>query len=73
MGRLAVVLGSNGLGSKGEDVAATASGHGAVVLQRHAGDGYILPHRIWLGPHAASHGLTHEMVIKDVVERVPVP
>src|SRR5690349_17689928 len=34
---------------------------------------YILPHRIWLGPHAASHGLTHEMVIKDVVERVPVP
>jgi len=46
MGRLAVVLGSNGLGSKGEDVAATASGHGAVVLQRHAGDGYILPHRI---------------------------
>ena len=34
---------------------------------------YILPHRIWLGPHAASHGLTTELVIKDVVERVPVP
>ncbi|MEQ1574995.1 MAG: MoxR family ATPase [Vicinamibacterales bacterium] len=34
---------------------------------------YILPHRIWLGPHAASHGLTVEMVIKDIVERVPVP
>ena len=46
MGRLAVVLGSNGLGPDGEDVAATASGHGAVVLQRHAGDGYTLPHQI---------------------------
>ena len=34
---------------------------------------YILPHRIWLGPHAASHGLTTDMVIKDVLERVPVP
>ena len=34
---------------------------------------YILGHRIWLGPHAASHGLTTEIVIKDVVERVPVP
>ena len=34
---------------------------------------YVLSHRIWLGPHAASHGLTTEIVIKDVVERVPVP
>ena len=34
---------------------------------------YILGHRIWLGPHAASHGMTTELVIKDVVERVPVP
>jgi MoxR-like ATPase len=34
---------------------------------------YVLSHRIWLGPHAASHGLTTESVIKDVVERVPVP
>jgi MoxR-like ATPase len=34
---------------------------------------YVLGHRIWLGPHAASHGLTTENVIKDVVERVPVP
>ena len=34
---------------------------------------YILGHRLWLGPHAASHGLTVEMVIKDVLERVPVP
>jgi MoxR-like ATPase len=34
---------------------------------------YVLSHRIWLGPHAASHGLTTENVIRDVVERVPVP
>ena len=34
---------------------------------------YILSHRIWLGPHAASHGLTTEAVIKDVIERVPIP
>jgi MoxR-like ATPase len=34
---------------------------------------YILSHRIWLGPHAASHGLTTEAVIQDVVERVPIP
>jgi purine nucleoside phosphorylase len=47
MGRLAVVLGSNGLGPAGEDVAATTAAHGAVVLQRHDGAGeYTLPHRI---------------------------
>ena len=34
---------------------------------------YILGHRIWLGPHAASHGLTAESVIKDVVTRVGIP
>ncbi|MEW6323062.1 MAG: MoxR family ATPase [Acidobacteriota bacterium] len=34
---------------------------------------YVLSHRIWLGPHAASHGLTTEAVIRDVLERVPVP
>jgi MoxR-like ATPase len=34
---------------------------------------YVLGHRIWLGPHAASHGLTTEAVIQDVVERVPIP
>jgi MoxR-like ATPase len=34
---------------------------------------YILSHRIWLGPHAASHGLTTELVIKDIVERVAIP
>jgi 5'-methylthioadenosine phosphorylase len=52
MGRLAVVLGSNGLGPAGEDVAATAAGHGAQVLQRHDGGGtYTLPHRI---DHAAN-------------------
>lgn len=34
---------------------------------------YVLGHRIWLGPHAATHGVTVEMVIDDVVARVPVP
>jgi MoxR-like ATPase len=34
---------------------------------------YILGHRIWLGPHAASHGLTTDSVISDVVERVAIP
>ena len=34
---------------------------------------YILSHRIWLGPHAASHGLTTDLVIKDVIKRVPIP
>ena len=34
---------------------------------------YVLGHRVWLGPHAASHGLTPELVISDVVARVPVP
>jgi MoxR-like ATPase len=34
---------------------------------------YILGHRVWLGPHAASHGLTSESVIADVVDRVAVP
>jgi MoxR-like ATPase len=34
---------------------------------------YILGHRIWLGPHAASHGLTTDLVINDVIERVAIP
>jgi len=34
---------------------------------------YILGHRVWLGPHAASHGVSTEMVIDDIVDRVPVP
>ena len=34
---------------------------------------YILTHRVWLGPHAASHGVTTEMVIDDIVSKVPVP
>src|SRR5260221_2194388 len=34
---------------------------------------YVLGHRIWLGPHAASHGLPTQAVIKDVLDRVPIP
>jgi MoxR-like ATPase len=33
----------------------------------------VLAHRIWLGPHAAGHGLTTELVIKDIIDRVPIP
>jgi MoxR-like ATPase len=34
---------------------------------------YVLGHRLWLGPHAASHGLSTDSVIADVIERVAVP
>ena len=34
---------------------------------------YVLGHRLWLGPHAASHGLTTDLVIQDILDRVPVP
>lgn len=34
---------------------------------------YVLAHRIWLGPHAASHGLSVDAVIDDVVQRVGIP
>jgi MoxR-like ATPase len=34
---------------------------------------YVLGHRIWLGPHAASHGLTTDAVINDILERTPIP
>ena len=34
---------------------------------------YVLGHRIWLGPHAASHGVTVDMVINEIIDRVPVP
>ena len=34
---------------------------------------FVLGHRIWLGPHAAAHGLTAEAVIGDVLTEVPIP
>jgi MoxR-like ATPase len=53
------------------------------ILQRHRDEvypediqdlaPYVLGHRLWLGPHAASHGLTTDMVIQDVLDRVPIP
>ena len=53
------------------------------ILQRHRTEvypediqelaPYILSHRIWLGPHAASHGLTTDAVIRDILDRVPIP
>jgi 5'-methylthioadenosine phosphorylase len=48
MGRLAVVLGSNATGPRGEEIVAAAAEHGAAVVQRHggAGEAYVLPHEI---------------------------
>src|SRR6188474_2317812 len=34
---------------------------------------FVLGHRIWLGPHAAAHGLTSEAVIRDVIDEVAIP
>jgi MoxR-like ATPase len=34
---------------------------------------YVLGHRVWLGPHAATHGVTVDAVIDDIIDRVPVP
>ncbi|MEQ1870139.1 MAG: MoxR family ATPase [Vicinamibacterales bacterium] len=34
---------------------------------------YVLGHRLWLGPHAASQGLTTDAVVEDIIRRVPVP
>jgi 5'-methylthioadenosine phosphorylase len=51
MGRLGVILGSNAIGPGGSEVAAAASSAGAVVLRRHGGDAYVLPHLI---DHAAN-------------------
>ena len=34
---------------------------------------YVLGHRIWLSPQAASRGVTVENVINDIVDRVPIP
>jgi MoxR-like ATPase len=34
---------------------------------------FVLGHRIWLGPHAAAHGLTADAVIRDVIDQVPIP
>ena len=34
---------------------------------------YVLGHRIWLAPHAASQGVTAETVIEEIVAQVPIP
>jgi 5'-methylthioadenosine phosphorylase len=46
MGRLAVILGSNGLGPGGEAISAAAAAHGAAIVQRHGEGAYRLPHEI---------------------------
>ena len=34
---------------------------------------YVLGHRVWLGPHAATHGVAVDTVIENIVDQVPVP
>jgi MoxR-like ATPase len=34
---------------------------------------YVLGHRLWLAPHAASQGVTVEDVIDEIIAKVPVP
>ena len=34
---------------------------------------YILAHRLWLRPQAASQGVRVETVIDDIIARVPIP
>ena len=34
---------------------------------------YVLGHRIWLAPHAASQAVTAETVIEEIVAQVPIP
>jgi 5'-methylthioadenosine phosphorylase len=54
VGRVAVILGSSAFGPRGEEIAAVAARHGAVVLQRHGADGYRLPHLIDHGANLRS-------------------
>ncbi len=58
MGRLAVVIGSSALSPQGEEIAAVAARHEAVLLQRHGAANYRLPHEI---DHLAN--------LKSLVER----
>jgi 5'-methylthioadenosine phosphorylase len=46
MAKLAVVVGSSGLGPTGAELATAAARSGAVPLQRHGVETYSLPHRI---------------------------
>ena len=63
------------LGTPGQGVGAPACTGAPRCIRRtcRSWRKYVLGHRVWLGPHAASHGVTVEMVIDDVVDQVPVP
>jgi 5'-methylthioadenosine phosphorylase len=51
VGRIGLIVGSSAAGRGGEEIAAVAERHGAVVLQRHGAVEYRLPHLI---DHAAN-------------------
>ena len=63
------------LGTAGQECGRCSSADATEVYPEDIQDlaKYVLGHRIWLGPHAASHGVTVDMVIDDVIEQVPVP
>jgi len=68
MGRLAVVLGSNALGPRGDEIAAAAAEHGAAIVQRHGND-YVLPHEIDHASNLSSlvdHGCDRVLAIGSV-------
>ncbi len=54
---------------------ALLSGRRSVVYPEDIQDlaPYILGHRIWLGPHAAAHGLTTDTVITDILRVTAIP
>ena len=34
---------------------------------------YVLGHRIWLAPHAASRGIRVDTIIEELLDTVPIP
>lgn len=57
MGRLGTILGSNAVAPGGAEIVAAAESGGAVVVQRHGADSYVLPHLI---DHGANLGALAE-------------
>lgn len=64
MGRLAVVLGSSGLGPGGETIAAAGAEHGAAIVQRHGGENAYVP------PHEIDHVANLRALVEQGCDRV---
>jgi 5'-methylthioadenosine phosphorylase len=63
MGRLGLVTGSSATGARGEALRAAAERHDAMVLQRHGGERYVLP-------HAIDHGANMRSLLDGGCDRV---